>query len=55
MTAEWRKRAQPACQDDNLLMFPCAAESIEHPLDAVIIAVDQRVIQDDGNCLSSLG
>jgi len=39
--------AQAARQNDDLLMFAGAADGVEHPLDAVIIAIHKRVIEDD--------
>jgi hypothetical protein len=42
---------QSAREHDNLLMLAGAAEGVEHALDAIVITIDKRVIEDDGHDL----
>jgi hypothetical protein len=55
MSAKWPKRPQPAGEHDDLLMLAGAAKGVEHALDAVVIAIDERVVEDDGHDLTALG
>ena len=55
MAAQRSECAQTARQDDNLLAFPGAAERVEHALDPVVVTIDERIVEDDRNALSSLG
>jgi hypothetical protein len=49
VTAEGAEAPKPARQDNDLLMLPCTAEGVEHSLNAVIVTINQRVVEDDGN------
>jgi len=50
-TAERPEAAEPAGQHIDLLVLACPAQCIEHSLDAFIVAVDERIIENDrGGC-----
>lgn len=48
MAAEEGKGALAAGEDDDLLGAGLAVQCVEHLLDAIVVGIDQRIIQDDG-------
>src|SRR5262245_11681236 len=55
MTTERCKTAQPAGEHDDLLVPARPVQRVEHELDAVVIAIDQSVVEDDRDDPSALG
>jgi len=55
MSAKRPEGPQAASEHDDLLMLAGAAEGVEHALNAIIVAIHQRVIEDDRHDLSALG
>src|SRR4051812_13459375 len=47
--------AQPAGEHDDLLVLAGAAQRVEHALNPVVIAVDESIVENDGDGPSSLG
>ena len=46
--------AQPTREHDDLLILPGAAQCVEHALNAIVIAVNESVVEDDRDGLASL-
>ena len=55
VTAKRREGSEPAGENDDLLVLAGAAERIEHALDAVIVTIDQGVVENDRDDASPLG
>jgi hypothetical protein len=51
MAAERGKGLKPAGQDDDLLVLASSAERVEHQVDAVVVAIDESIIEDDRHSL----
>ena len=54
MAAERRKGTQAAGEHDDLLVLPGPAERVEHQVDAVVVAIDERVVEDDRHIAAAL-
>src|SRR5262245_49574625 len=54
MAAERSKGTQAAGEHDDLLVFPGPAERVEHQVDAVVVAVDERIVEDDRHIATAL-
>src|SRR4051812_45954599 len=55
MASERSKGPEPAGEHDDLLMLAGPAQRVEHALDTIVVAIDQRIVQDDGSDLTALG
>jgi hypothetical protein len=55
VTAERAEAAQPARKHDDLLILAGPAKCVEHPLNAIVVAIDQCIIEDDGSGFAPLG
>jgi hypothetical protein len=55
MTAKRLETAEPAGQHDDLLIGTRPAQGVEHPLNAVVVAVHQCVVENDRCRLTALG
>jgi hypothetical protein len=52
--AERREGHKPAGEDDYLLVLAGPAERVEHQVDAVVVAIDESIIEDDRHITASL-
>ena len=54
-TKRLAEAAQSAGEHNDLLMLPGPAQRIEHPLNAVVVTVHKRVVEDDRRGSSAFG
>lgn len=55
VSTEGTETAQPAGENDDLLMLASPANRVEHSLNAIVVTIDQRVVENDGNGVAPLG
>src|SRR5580704_8078247 len=53
VAAERRKGTQAAGEHDDLLVPPGPAERVEHQVDAVVVAIDERIVENDRHIASA--
>jgi len=54
MAAERRKGPQAAGERHDLLVLAGPAECVEHQVDAVVVAIDDRIVEDDRHIAAPL-
>jgi hypothetical protein len=55
MAAKRLENARPAGQHNHLMLLRGLPQDIEQTFDAHVVGIDQRVVEDDGRGLTTLG